>query len=179
MTEGSGDDPVPLARDLFAAISLARDLRAAVADTPERTGIADLAHSLLNPRSPGAGAVLDSALDDPEMAATLAALARRIAVAEFPAVAAASSGDIDMREQEGASLRLLPSHETGGPVYLFVEQPGGSTDRPRLLVGVPPEGVPVIAALPDRAAGSVQLLLDPDAPLLDVFRNPDSRFYLT
>ncbi|WP_193186773.1 hypothetical protein [Nisaea sediminum] len=179
MTGEDGTAADPLARALFTAASLAQDLRGATKEAAGAICFSELVHCLLRPEGEGADAVLDRAFDDPNFAPAAEALLRRIALAEFPAAAAASSGGLEMRERAGFRLRLAPSLAEGGPTYLLIEQVRPETGLPRVLVAIPPRARPEYAVLPEAETLPLQLMFDADAPFLRAFRNPDSRLYLT
>lgn len=179
MTEQDGTAADPFARALFTAISVTRDLRGAGEEAAGMRSFSELAHSLLRPDGNGAGEVLDRAFGDPDRAATVDALLRRMALAEFPTAAAASGGGFEMREHGGFRLRLEPSLAVDGPTYLLIERMRPETALPRLLVAVPPDARPVYVVLPEADTLPIQLILDAETPFLRAFRDPDSRLYLT
>ncbi|WP_420403826.1 hypothetical protein [Nisaea sp.] len=169
----------PFAQALFVASSLARDLRDASGAASRPFCFSELVGSLLRPEDAGADAVLRHAFDDPELAAPAEALLRRIAIAEFPAAAAASGGGLESREQAGFRLRLAPSLAADGPTYLLIERLRPEAELPHLLVAVPPGARPEYAVLPRSETLPLQLVFDSGAPFLRAFRDPDSRLYLT
>ncbi|UUX51239.1 hypothetical protein NUH88_05985 [Nisaea acidiphila] len=179
MTTGGGHERASLEEQLFLASSLAQDLRAAVFEAVPRIGLSELAHSLLVPDTPEAQVVLDRAVQDPIAARMLEQVARRVAVATFAEVAAASSGDLAHRTADGFNLRLLASLAEDGPLYLLVDRTEAGAGAPRLLVCIPVRGEPVLTPLPEDGDYPLQLLLAPDAPLVEAFRDPDTRFFLT
>jgi len=179
MSGRDGNAADPFARALFTAASLARDLRDASGAAPGAVCFSGLASALLQPESAGADAVLDRAFGDPALAPMMGTFLRRIALVEFPAAAAASSGGLDIREAAGFRLRLAPSLAADGPTYLLIEREQAEAELPRLLVAVPPEARAEIAVLPEADAYPLQLMFDAGAPFLRAFRNPDSRLYLT
>ncbi|MBO6561092.1 MAG: hypothetical protein JJ959_11165 [Nisaea sp.] len=169
----------PLAKALFTAASLARDLRGATKEAAGAICFSELAHRLLRPDGRGADAVLDRAFGNPKLAPAAEALLRRIALAEFPAAAAASSGGLEMRERDSYRLRLATSLAADGPTYLLIEQAQPGAELPRLLVALQPGMRPEYAVLPEADTLPLQLMFDADAPFLRAFRNPDSRLFLT
>lgn len=181
MTDMNAWQDDPFAKAIFSAASAARDLRqAAAATAPVRSAFPDLCLCLLEPGQPGAEQTLEVALSRLETKDLAEALITRLCVADFPAVAAASSGAIERREQAGFRLRLIPSLDPAGPLYLLIEQLDAGAGRPTLLVGLSADGATsAVARLPEGNAFPLQLMFDVHALIPRLFRDPDSRFYLT
>lgn len=185
MTKADPADAEPFARALFVAASIARDLRSGLdeslkgrAENAGPVSFADLVQCLSDPDSADGRRTLEAASRLPEIGTALATLAHRFALADLPAVAAASDGALSMREAGDFRMRVEQSLEASGPVYLIVERLVDGGEMPRLAIGLPQEGEPVMLALPQGDDGMVQLLLDADAPLLRLFGDPDSRVLL-
>lgn len=182
MTETRVPDTDPFAEALFVASSLSCDLRhrllrpAREAD-PGRIAFSEAAQCMADPGSPVGRQVLEAARRRPEIGSALAMLAQRFALADMPAVAAASDGTYAIRQAGDFLMRVEQSLQIGGPAYLVIQRAVEGT-MPRLVVGIPEAGSPVMHVLPESEDGTIQLLLEAEAALLQLLRDPDCRFLL-
>jgi hypothetical protein len=138
----------------FALVAFATD--------PSARMTADLAQALL--REPGRRRDLD-------------ALLRRDVVAHFGRVAAASSGEIELREVGAYRIRMLDSQSTDGQVYVIIELPEAAS-VPEMLVILRGEDDPIKEALPPAQDGQIQILTSADAPLVEGLRDISSEVVL-
>lgn len=107
------------------------------------------------------------------------ALLREAAVCWFPlAAAAAGPHGLDVREEEGFRIRILPSSAGNHQVYLLIEAAEGRVDSPTAIVALPPAELPVCAQLPDDIDGVYQLIEREDSPLVRAIRDPASKIAL-
>ena len=182
MTETGSPDADPFAEALFVASSLACDLRhsrfgsAREAD-PRQIAFSELAQCLTNPGNAAGRQVLEVATQRPEIGSALAALARRFALADMPAVAAASDGTYPIRQAGDFLMRIESSLQVGGPAYLVIQGPAQGV-MPGLVIGMPEAENAVMHALPESEDGTIQLLLEAKSALLQLLRDPDCRFLL-
>lgn len=117
------------------------------------------------PAGTPAGPDLEAMLDR----AAVAAMSRR--------AAAATPGEGVDRRAAGARVRVVPSRADTRQSYLTVSLDDPAASAVRLLVLVD-RGPAVEVALPAMVDGTVQILLDDDAPVLAALTDPDARLYL-
>ena len=110
--------------------------------------------------------------------ATFEAILRDRALCWFPAAAAASGGDLDMREEDGFRIWIRPSSGGGDQVYVLVRLAEGRTGMPSALVALPPQGPPAHASLPEAIDGIYQLIERADSALVRAIRDSASKLAL-
>tara|TARA_E500000318_G_scaffold8689_1_gene8124 strand:+ start:2218 stop:2772 length:555 start_codon:yes stop_codon:yes gene_type:complete len=176
-----GDDD-GFAKALFAASSADRDIRlwlSGLAEAEDKpVPFAAVVQCLEDPESTTGRRVMEMAASRPDVREAVTMLASRFALGHLPAVAAASDGGLTVRETDVFRMRLEAAYEADGLAYFIVERLDDGSDMPRLVIGIPEAGAPVMRALPEATDGGVQLMLPPDDPFLLLFRDPDSRFLL-
>ncbi len=181
-----GDDD-GFAKALFAASSADRDLRLRLSEISEAEApdsedkpvpFAAFVQCLSDPESATGQRVMEMASRRPNVRAALTKLASRFALGHLPAVAAASDGDLAVRETDVFRMRLEGAYASDGLTYFIVERLDDGNDMPRLAIGIPEKGEPVAQVLPESSDSGIQLMLPSDAPFLHLFRNPDSRILL-
>lgn len=176
-----GDDD-EFAKALFAASSADRDIRLWLSEGAEAEDkpvpFAAFVQCLADPESATGRRVMEMAARRPDVRATLMTLAKRFTLGHFPAVAAASDGALAVRETDVFRMRLEAAYDADGLAYFIVERLDDGSEMPRLAIGIPEAGEPVMRALPESADSGVQLMLPSDDPFLHLFRDPDSRFLL-
>jgi hypothetical protein len=176
-----GDDD-GFARALFTASSADRDIRLWLSEAAEAEDkpvpFAAFVQCLADPESVTGRRVMEMAARRPDVRATLMTLASRFALGHLPAVAAAIDGALAVRETDAFRMRLEAAYDAGGLAYFIVERLDDGSEMPRLAIGIPEAGEPVMQALPESADGGVELMLPSDDPFLHLFRDPDSRFLL-
>lgn len=167
------------ARAVFAALDNARLLSDSQVDA-----LADALADAEVPASPSMSAIWSAMVSGnplpvgvrsgPELDALLA----RASVAAIPRLAAAATGAqaVDRRAQ-GVRVRVVPSRAEAKQSYLIIafDDPGAEVAR---LVVTADLGEPVELSLPPPVGGTVQVLLDDDAPVLLALADPDARIYL-
>lgn len=176
------EDDDGFAKALFVASSAERDIRDVLSEADamkdKPVSFADIAECLSNPGSEVARRVTELSATRPDVGAAVAALASRIAIDHMPAVAAASDGALSVRETDSFRLRLETPYERDDFIYLIVERLDDGREMPRLVIGIPDTGNPVMQALPESDESGIQLMLPTGSPFLHLFRDPDSRFLL-
>ena len=176
-----GDDD-GFAKALFVASSAERDihhlLSEAAATEEKPLPFAAFVEFLSNPEGAEGRRVMDMAASRPEVREAVTKLTGRFALGQMPAVAAASDGTLTVREADAFRMRLEAAYEADNFVYFILERLDDGSDMPRLAIGIPDTGEPVMQVLPESADGSVQLMLPSDDPFLQLLRDPDSRFLL-
>lgn len=90
--------------------------------------------------------------------------------------AAASSGDLDVREGNGFRLRIKPSRAGAGLIYLLVDLAGDH--QPTTLVLRGPSGQHVKMALPAAQDGVIQILAEETAEEVRLLRDPGTELFL-
>ena len=176
------EDDDGFAKALFVASSAERNIRHVLSEADgmqdKPVSFADIAECLSHPESAVARRVTELLATRPDVGAAVAALASRIAIDHMPAVAAASDGALSVRETDSFRLRLEAPEERDDFMYLIVERLDDGRDMPRLVIGIPDIGNPVLQTLPENDESDIQLMLPTDSPFLYLFRDPDSRFLL-
>ncbi|MEP3112254.1 hypothetical protein [Nisaea sp.] len=176
------EDDDGFAKALFVASSADRDINLWLSEAAEAEDkpvpFAAFVQCLADPDSATGLRVMELAARRSDVRTTLMALARRFALGHLPAVAAASDGSLAVRETDAFRMRLEAAYGAGGLAYFIVERLDDESDMPRIAIGMPEAGEPVMRSLPESADGGVQLMLPSDDPFLHVFRDPDSRFLL-
>ena len=116
--------------------------------------------------------------EDPTSRAAFEAVLQDRALCWFPAAAAASGGDLDMREEDGFRVWIRPSSAGGNQVYVLIRAAEGRTGTPSALVALPSEGRPASAALPEAIDGVYQLIERADSALVRAIRDSASKLAL-
>lgn len=110
------------------------------------------------------------------MSAALDQLLQEASIAYFPKLAAASSGESKIREQDGFEIKLEPSRAHADQVYLIITN-RGNPDRVVRYLNITSEGrPPVFAELPEMRDGRAQMLLAADSEIVQAFRNASNIF---
>ena len=110
--------------------------------------------------------------------ATFEAILRDRALCWFPAAAASSSGNLDIREEDGFRIWIRPSSAGGDQMYVLIRLAEGRTETPSTLVALPPQGSPARAVLPEAIDGIFQLIERADSALLRAIRDSSSKLAL-
>ncbi len=172
MTAAADDEEIALRADkLYAA-------RAALAETeagPRRLGVAELVQFLSDP---GRSLSMDEQrmlFADPRLRADYRRLKAQLSVAELPALAAASAGDVDARRFDGGTVRIHASR-VAGQVYVVL-QVNSAANPPRAILLEGAGGELVKRVLPPcNAAGEIMIVLDranaPDQAFLRLLAEP-------
>ncbi|WP_460018353.1 hypothetical protein [Magnetospira thiophila] len=114
---------------------------------------------------------------DARLQADLRALVADMAVYRADRVAAASSGGVTQRRGDGFTLDLRPSRSGDGQVYGLITLVEAQK-VPRVLFVQPQDGPPMKALLPEAARGRVQVMFEPEDPILAALQDPASEVYL-
>lgn len=101
---------------------------------------------------------------DPGTARAFARSMREVARASFPALRAADSGSVSVREADGWTIELRRSESRAGRVFVVVHVPAGRP-APAYIHATIGE-IAVIAPLPAAQDGIVQLMTDESDPLV-------------
>lgn len=175
--EGRNPDP-EFARALFAAISSVRDLREASERAEgQRIAFSGLVQAVTSPDEVVGGDL--ASLRRGEPSPLLVGIARRIAVAELPAAAAASTGELTIREGGGYRLRVEAAFGGEARAYLIVERLDGGTEVPGAAIAVSSDAVIGSVALAEQDRGLAQAILEPGDPFLAAFGDPRTEILLT
>ncbi len=144
-------------------------------------GVRELIQFLTVPSHTLSDAQTAALFSDTRLRETYAMLKSQHALHHFPAVAAASGGDITERRFEGGTLRLTPSR-SGNQVYLLIcfTRQGNEAGQPpvagQLIVETPQGSIEKLALPAPDAAGEVFLVLDEtiasDARFMAALRDP-------
>jgi hypothetical protein len=116
MTAIDHTDDVALRADKLYA---ARSALAEAEQSPRRLGIAEIVQFLGDPQRSLSMAEQRSLFADPRLRADYRRLKSQASVAELPALAAASSGDVNSRRFEGGTVSIHPSR-VPGQVYVVL-----------------------------------------------------------
>lgn len=119
--------------------------------------------------------VLDA---NPRLRADLRVLLAKVALNHLPEVAAASSGELDVRETDQCRIRFEPSRAEPDQVYLIVELVDRSAPMPSVLFTCTADDRSDRIDLPEGRDGVIQLLLDRSAPVLESLRDHNAEVYL-
>jgi hypothetical protein len=149
------DDTAPRADRLYAA----RTALSQTGPTTRRMGIAEIMQFLNDPGRSLSMEEQRSLFADPQLRADFRRLKSQVAVAEIPALAAASVGDVSARRFEGGTVNVHPSR-VPDQVYVVMRfsWPAGA---PRTMLLENTEGDIVKRALPAADAnGELMMVLD-------------------
>jgi hypothetical protein len=171
MTEA--DDIALRADKLYAA-------RSALAETERptrRLGVAEIVQFLNDPRRSLSMEEQRSLFADPQLRADYRRLKSQVAIAELPALAAASAGNVNSRRFEGGTVSIHPSR-VPGQVYVVLrfKWPAGP---PRTMLLENAGGELIKRSLPAAdSSGEVMMVLDeksvPDQGFLRLISDPTS-----
>lgn len=151
-----------------------------IARRRNRIGFADLLRYVDAPDTDaGPDAGIEAALAaDPKLRADLARLLKRQAAIRFPAVAAASSGDVERREADGAVLTFKPSRKSDEEVYLLIDLPETGISEPHMLIAMLASGGLIKTQLPAAVNHRIQILARTDGPLIRALQNHSAEVFL-
>jgi hypothetical protein len=156
MTATDHLDEVALAAERLYA---ARSALAETGQSPRRLGVAEILQFLNDPRRALSMEEQRSLFADPQLRADYRRLKSQAPMVELPALAAASSGDVDSRRFEGGTVSIHPSR-VPGQVYVVLRfaWPGGP---PRAMLLENSGGDLMKRALPPAGPqGEVVIILD-------------------
>jgi hypothetical protein len=174
MTTTDHENDVLLRADaLYAA-------RSAMAETEplrRRFGVAEIVQFL---NDPGRSLSMEEQrllFADPKLRTDYRRLKSQVAVAELPALAAASAGDVNTRRFEGGTVRIHPSR-IPGQIYIVL-QFSRSANSPRTILLENADGDIIKRSLPPAdPSGEVMMVLDQklaaDAGFLRLISDPTS-----
>ncbi len=115
---------------------------------------------------------------DPRLRRDLDRLLAKTAVVHFPRAAAASSGDVEVREGEGFRLRIRRSQAVSGQCYVIIEMEPEGLPMPTALFVKTAAGALDKHLLPDAQDRVIQLLVDEESDLVAGLRDPHTEVYL-
>src|SRR5215470_19599634 len=142
MTAADHDDDIALRADkLYAA-------RSALAETEparRRLGVAEILQFLNDPRRSLSMEEQRALFADSQLRADYRRLKSQVAIAELPALAAASAGDVNSRRFDGGTMSIHPSRVQG---YIYVILRFSWPDPPRAMLLEDSGGDLVKRALP-------------------------------
>jgi hypothetical protein len=167
------DDAVRRADRLYAA-------RAAMAEAEQparRLGIADIVQLLGNPMRSLSMDEQRALFSDPQLRADYRRLKAQFATVELPALAAASTGQVNMRRFEGGTVNIHPSR-VPGQTYVLMRF-GSPAGVPHSVLIESSQGELIKRALPPADPnGEIMLVLDdkigPDQEFLRLISDPTS-----
>jgi hypothetical protein len=174
MTAADHDDDIARRADkLYAA-------RSALSETkrsPRRLGVAEIVQFLADPERSLSMEEQRSLFADPQLRADYRRLKSQVAVAELPALAAASAGDVNSRRFDGGTVSIHPSR-VQGQIYVILRF-SRPTNPPRTMLLEDTEGDLVKRSLPPADGnGEVMMVLDEkkasDARFLRMISDPTS-----
>ncbi|ABK42712.1 hypothetical protein Mmc1_0185 [Magnetococcus marinus MC-1] len=118
-------------------------------------------------------AVVRALKADAKLKASYHQLLQRRAMCYFPAVVAASSGEINERQTDGWKIRWKTSRADANQIYLLIELKPHMERTPTKLT-VEEERI----TLPEPVNGTIQLLVEANCAIMQGLRNKDSKVYL-
>jgi hypothetical protein len=166
------DDIAHRAEKLYAA-------RSALAETQpsqRRLGVAEILQFLNDPQHSLSMEEQRALFADPKLRADYRRLKSQVAIAELPALAAASAGDVNSRRFDGGTVSIHPSR-VHGQIYVILRFNWPTPPRTMLLEDT--GGDLVKRSLPPvDANGEIMMVLDEkktsDAAFLRMIRDPTS-----
>jgi hypothetical protein len=167
------DDIAQIAGRIYAA----RSGMAEVKPPKHRLGIAEIMHFLNDPSRSLLPEEQRALFADPRVRADYRRLKAQATAFELPALAAASSGEVNSRQFEGGTISIHPSRVAGQSYVIFrFSQP---SNAPRMILIESRAGEFIKRALPAAdAQGEVMLIMDgrneEDASFLRLLTDPDS-----
>jgi len=167
------DDIDRRAERLYAARSVLAETR----PSTRRLGIAEIVQFLTDPARSLTIEEQRALFSDPRLRADYRRLKAQASVAELPALAAASAGEVNSRRFEGGNVSIHPSRVSGQIYVILRFTPPSGVPRTILLEG--DEGEVTKRALPSPDAnGEVMIVLDErngaDANFLRLLSDPTS-----
>jgi hypothetical protein len=174
MTAADHNDDVARHADRLYA---ARTAMAETARSPPRIGIAAIVQFLDDPRRSLSVEEQRALFADPQLRADYQRLKAKTAVAELPALAAASAGAVNARRFEGGSVSIHPSR-VPGQSYVIVRF-SWSAGPPRMMLLESADGTVVKRTLQaSDTPGEIMMVLDErsaeDAGFLRLLSDPTS-----
>ena len=162
---------------MLAADELAsRDAEEAPAERPLRFD--EVYAAAVDPVTAFRGRLPERLAEDATSRAAFEAVLRDCAVCWFPAAAAASTGQLDRREEDGFCIWIRPSSAGGDQVYVLISAEEGRAGTPSALVALPPGAPPVHAPLPEAIDGVYQLIERADSELVRAIRDSAAQLAL-
>jgi hypothetical protein len=159
------DDIADRADKLYAA-------RAALAEaepTARRLGIAEIVQFLSDPGRSLSTDEQRSLFANPQLRADYRRLKSQLVVAEIPALAAASVGQVETRRFDGGSVSIHPSR-VAGQVYVVLRFDSPAAGSPRAMLLEHPAGELVKRPLPVAGTdGEAMMVLDSGNPADQAF----------
>ena len=110
--------------------------------------------------------------------ADLRILLAKVAINHLPEVAAASSGEIEVRETDQCRIRMEPSRAEPDQIYLIVELTDQAAPLPRVLFTCTSDDRSARIDLPKGRNGVIQVLIDRTAPIVNNLRDHNAEVYL-
>ncbi len=164
---------------MFDALSTIDAVSDAIAeDGPRHAGFSDLFAYVMGPEdemTPDLAAALES---QPALQADLLRLLKQTAQYRFPRVAAASSGSVAQRDGELYRITLRPSRAEPSQVYIVIDLADPLIAPPSLLYVCRPGRRCEKHRLPVAQDGTIQILADAGAPLVEALRDNDAEVFL-
>jgi hypothetical protein len=165
--------------DIASRADLLYAARSALAEISprRRPGVAEIARFLNDPARSLSMQEQQALFSDPDLRAAYRRLKSLASVADMPALAAASAGEVNARRFDGGTVAIHPSRVQGQTYVILRFSWPAAPPRMILLEGT--EGALVKRALPPADAnGEVMMVLDhrrdPDAQFLRLMSDPTS-----
>jgi hypothetical protein len=174
MTAADHSDDIAQRAD---ALYTARSAMAEAGPPRRRIGLAEIVQYLNDPARALSMEEQRALFSDPKLRADFRRLKTAATVAELPALAAASDGDVKARRFEGGSVSMHPSR-VPGQIYVILRF-AESTGAPRMMLLESAAGELVKRALPSADQnGEITMVLDErsaaDAGFLRLLADPTS-----
>ena len=150
--------------DALSTLDTLCDRHAETAEGTRKVGFSDLYAFATGDRMMDAD--LRRALEnDPRLGEDLNHLLDKVALCHFPRAAAASSGSVESREEEGFKIRLKQSRAVASQTHVIIELADEqATPKTLFLCGPKPRYEKV--ELPEPQDGIIQLLAESDSDLV-------------
>ena len=167
-----------LAKAIFGSVSAMDDMRV---DGPLRAalpiGFAEMYRVATEPDCVPSDAFQSALQSDESFRRGFRRLLDKVSMMRLPAVAAASSDQLELREAGGMSVQLTESAADSAQIYVIIERVDDSVEMPGVIMIETAAGGFEKQVLPEPIDGVIQILLASDSAFLTALRDLEAVVY--